>query len=196
VVPVRAGVLSAVGLLGSPRQADVVRSWPAGPVNRSDPSLGEARFQLARAAARRVTGLPPTTPARVMLNHATGSATVTFGDGRAVAVDLSMDCRYQGQSHELTVPGLAAFDQEHRRRNGYVRPGTAVEVTALRASARLPPPVELSAVPPPPTARRSVRGPAAVAEPDCTVWVPPGWKGDVVGGGALVLRSDSTGAAQ
>jgi N-methylhydantoinase A/oxoprolinase/acetone carboxylase beta subunit len=186
VVPPRAGVLSAAGLLGSPRQAVVVRSWPT-PADHA--GLAEARFSLARAAARRLLGVEPATPARVMLNHRTSSATVTIGAAPPVEVELAMDCRYAGQSHELTVPTAAAFEDEHRRRNGYARPGAPVEVTALRAAARLPAPVPLERLPAPAASRQPARGPAVLAEPDCTVWIPPGWTAEVGPGGSwLVTR--------
>ena len=47
----------------------------------------------------------------------------------------AVDCRYAGQSHELHRAAVDAFPTEHERRNGYVRPGAAVEVVALRARA-------------------------------------------------------------
>lgn len=186
VVPTRAGVLSAVGLLGSPRQATLVRSWPR-PLDHQ--GLSEARFGLAREAARQLLGVAPDAPARVLLNQLTHCATVTVLGETAVEVDLALDCRYAGQSHELTVTTVAAFEEEHRRRNGYVRPGTAVEVTAVRAAARLPAPVSISRLRPPATARQGpVAGPSVVAEEDCTMWVPPGWTAEVGGGGAWILR--------
>ncbi|HVM01107.1 MAG TPA: hypothetical protein VM263_00440, partial [Acidimicrobiales bacterium] len=129
----------------------------------------------------------PDGPAQVMLNHHTLDATVTVG-GASVEVTLSMDCRYAGQSHELTVPSVAAFPDEHRRRNGYARPGAPVEVTALRAAAYRPPPVPLDELPAPAgEPRRPARGPAVLAEEDCTVWLPEGWTADVGAGGAWVL---------
>jgi N-methylhydantoinase A/oxoprolinase/acetone carboxylase beta subunit len=144
---------------------------------------------VARAAAGRLLGVEPATPARVMLNHRTSSATVTIGAAPPVEVELAMDCRYAGQSHELTVPTAAAFEDEHRRRNGYARPGAPVEVTALRAAARLPAPVPLERLPAPAASRQPARGPAVLAEPDCTVWIPPGWTAEVGPGGSwLVTR--------
>jgi N-methylhydantoinase A/oxoprolinase/acetone carboxylase beta subunit len=184
VVPPRAGVLSAVGLLGSPHQAVLVRSWPS-PGDHS--GIADARFQLARAAARHLVGAGPDTPARVMLTHGTGKATVTFGDGTAVEVALAVDCRYAGQSHELTVPTVALFEEEHRRRNGFARAGAPVEVTALRAAARLPPPVPIEELPAV-GGRRAAKGPAVLAEEDCTVWLPAGWAAEVGEGGAWILR--------
>src|SRR5687767_12019492 len=77
IVPPRAGVLSAVGLLCSPLQRDVVRSWPA-PLERT--GLDAALAELAAEAAALVAG-----------------------DGAGVTVTTSLDCRYEGQSHELSV---------------------------------------------------------------------------------------------
>ena len=60
------------------------------------------------------------------------------GSGLGATVDTALDCRYAGQSHELTVPTVADFPAEHQRRNGYVRPDVPVEVVAYRARATLP----------------------------------------------------------
>ena len=159
VVPPRAGVLSAVGILGSPRQTDLVRSWP-------DPSdhdgVVAALERLATEAAD--------------------------ANGGAVGVVTAVDCRYAGQSHELTVTRIEDFEDEHRRRNGYARPGAPVEVVAIRASARSEPLVP--SVPRTPRRsidRRGVRGTVKV-EPDCTIWVPDGWTAEVGGGDAWILR--------
>lgn len=186
VVPPRAGVLSAVGMLGAPRQVDIVRSWPT-PAEHG--ALSQARFDLARTAARRLMALPADTPARVALAAGTGTAGVVLPDGTHVEVALSVDCRYAGQSHELTVPTVSEFEDEHRRRNGFARPGAAVEVVAVRASARMASPVDIDKLPPPEgAARRPAVGPAVLAEPDCTVWVPEGWTAEVGGGGSWILR--------
>jgi len=185
IVPQRAGVLSAAGLLGSPRQAVLVRSWPT---PHDQAGLSDARFKLARAAARHLLGVSPDTPARVMLDHRTSRGTVTIGDRPPVEVELRLDCRYAGQSHELTVASVPAFEDEHRRRNGYARRGAAVEVTAVRATARRPPPLPLDRLPPPPgPGRTPARGPAVLAEPDCTVWVAPGWTAEVGPDGSWVI---------
>ena len=66
------------------------------------------------------------------------------------------------------------FPAEHERRNGHARPGAPVEVVAVRARARIAAPLRVDG-----PARRSsaarARGPAVVAEADCTVWIPDGW---------------------
>ena len=170
VVPPRAGVLSAAGILASPRQVDLVRSWPDPGVHAG---VDAALDALAREAGARLRGHGPA------------------GIEVEAEVDVAVDCRYAGQSHELTVPSVAGFEPEHERRNGYARPGTPIEVVALRAVARVASPAPLAGLPPP-FERRPVTGPAVVAEPDCTVWVPEGWRAAVHDNGSWVLtRSPS-----
>jgi N-methylhydantoinase A/oxoprolinase/acetone carboxylase beta subunit len=162
LVPPRAGVLSAVGLLEAPRRVDLVRSWPS-PLEHE--GLSAAAAELAQRAGREARRAAPT-----------GSS--------GPLVEVAFDCRYAGQSHELTVASVEAFPEEHRRRNGFVRPGVPVEVVAIRARATVaPPPLEL---PPPPRHERAV-GPCALVEPDTTVWVPEGWRAELVEGGAWRL---------
>jgi N-methylhydantoinase A/oxoprolinase/acetone carboxylase beta subunit len=165
LVPARAGVLSAVGLLTAPRRRDLVRSWPT-PDDHA--GLDEARDALAVAAR----------------------ALVTAGGARDdVEVSTALDCRYRGQSHELTVPDVAGFHDEHRRRNGYARPDDPIEVVALRATATRPPAVDASTLPAPDRlGDPEVVGPAVIAEPDCTVWVADGWVARPGAAGALVLE--------
>lgn len=156
VVPARAGVLSAVGCLTAPRQHDAVRTWPG----RTDlTGLAEALVELAAEARAAVPG---------------------------AEVVTAVECRYEGQAHEIRVPTVGDFAEAHRRRNGYARPGAPVEVVALRATARLAAPLDPADLPP--AERSAVVGPAVVAEPDCTVWVAPGWRADPHPvSGALVL---------
>jgi N-methylhydantoinase A/oxoprolinase/acetone carboxylase beta subunit len=171
VVPARAGVLSAVGLLTAPRRRDLVRSWPT-PGDHD--GLAAARDALAAEAAALVGG-----------------------DGADVTVTTAVDCRYRGQSHELSVPGVDDFADEHRRRNGYARPGDPVEVIAVRAVATRPPAVDPGDVPDPPARIGApVAGPAVIAEPDCTIWVADGWVARPGAAGALVLRRSGTGEAR
>jgi N-methylhydantoinase A/oxoprolinase/acetone carboxylase beta subunit len=162
IVPARAGVLSAVGLLTAPRRRDVVRSWP----NPQDQAgLAEALALLGKEAA----------------------ALVAPGSG-ATTVETAVDCRYRGQSHELTVPSVGEFHDEHRRRNGYARPEEPVEVVALRAVATRPPTVAATDLPAAARLAGDVRGPAVIAEPDCTIWVADGWVAQVGANGALLMQ--------
>ena len=160
VVPPRAGVLSAVGLLCSPRQRELVRSWPS---TASSDDLDAALTELSDRAVAAV-------------------------GGRDAQVTTALDCRYAGQSHEITVARLTDFHEEHRRRNGWARGDAPVEVVALRARARRPPAVDMEQLGAPAVERRARVGPSVIAEPDCTVWVPEGWHADVDEGGAWILR--------
>ncbi len=75
IVPPRAGVFSAVGLVSSPRRRELVKTW-ATPA--SEEGLDRALDALARDASAAVGG--------------------------AEILETFVDCRYVGQSHELTVP--------------------------------------------------------------------------------------------
>jgi N-methylhydantoinase A/oxoprolinase/acetone carboxylase beta subunit len=171
VVPARAGVLSACGLLTAPRRRDLVRSWPTPSDHRG---LAGALADLATEARGLVSG--------------------------EATVETALDCRYRGQSHELTVPDVEAFHDEHQRRNGYARPAEPVEVVALRAVATRAsgvaagdlPPVDRLGLGASSRPGGEVRGPAVVAEPDCTIWVPPGWVAGPGADGALVLRREGS----
>ena len=158
IVPARAGVFSAVGLVSAPRRRELVRSWN---------DAGDPTAALAELAAR----------ARAAVGDA--------GDQADVVVETSLDCRYRGQSHELTVPSVAAFPAAHARHNGYTRDGVPIEVVALRARAARPAPMLLTELPAP--SREFVAGPAVVAEEDCTLWVPEGWTAQPGPTGAWVV---------
>jgi N-methylhydantoinase A/oxoprolinase/acetone carboxylase beta subunit len=157
VVPPRAGVLSAVGLIGAPRQVDLVRSW-------ARPAEHEGLEQALKSLAQQARGA------------LAGSSVTTV-----------VDCRYAGQSHEMTVGSVSEFEAEHRRRNGYTRPGDTVEVVALRARASAPGLVDTAALGAP-APRRAAVGPCSLAEPDCTVWLPEAWRAEVGDDGSWVLR--------
>ncbi len=153
VIPPRAGVCSAAGLLGAPRSREVVHSFAGG-------SLADARARVG-AHAQSLVG--------------TGSVVETF-----------VDCRYVGQSHELRVASTDEFAAEHARRNGHARPGAPVEVVAVRARATIASPLRVVDLPP--VDRAAAIGPAVVAEADCTVWIPEGWRSDVGPLGAWILE--------
>jgi N-methylhydantoinase A/oxoprolinase/acetone carboxylase beta subunit len=184
VVPARAGVLSAVGILGAPLQVDLVRSVP-------DPlDHAEARKfadELVAEAQRQLVLQAPELPAPRHHEIGGGLVEVTAAEHR-VHTDVSFDCRYAGQSHELSVRHPGRFHREHRLRNGYDRPDHPVEIVAVRARAWLPSPVDIAALPT--VVRERAVGPAVIAEEDCTIWVPDGWVAEPGVGGALVLRRE------
>jgi N-methylhydantoinase A/oxoprolinase/acetone carboxylase beta subunit len=171
VVPPAAGALSAVGLLTSPPRRELVRSWP---VPTDHAGLQGALAQLAdRALAQLGDDVDPD-----------GAVVTTF-----------VDCRYRGQSHEVTVGTVEEFPAEHWRRNGFRRDGEVVEVVALRAVATAAAPADVAEV----LGRAApfpdrVVGPDVVVRDDCTVWVPAGWVGEPGPLGSLVLRPSEPGA--
>lgn len=163
IVPARAGVLSAVGLVSAPPQRELVRSWPDPTDHAGVPAAREA---LALEVAK-LDGLAEPDAAR------------------PVVVETILDCRYAGQSHELMVSEIDAFPAEHARRNGYARPGVPIEVVAIRARARGSAALDPADLPAP--ARERVVGPAVASERDCTVWVPAGWIAEPGPTGAWIL---------
>jgi N-methylhydantoinase A/oxoprolinase/acetone carboxylase beta subunit len=158
IVPARAGVLSAVGILGAPEQRTRVRSWPT---PGSLDGIDEAAQALGAEAAALV--------------------------GAAAEVTTGFDVRYAGQSHEITVGRVDAFHEEHARRNGYSRPEGTIEVVALRATASRPT-AGLSPLDLPEVERPGAVGPAVLSEPDCTIWVPEGWTARPGAASALILE--------
>ncbi len=165
IVPAMAGVLSAVGLLTSPRGVELVRSWPT--------PLDHAGIDVAIASL--------VEEARSILD---------VGAHGAVP-EVFLDCRYQGQSHDMRVRAVGAFHDEHRRVNGYARPEVPVEVTAVRVSLSTAAAMDVGDV-----FRTEVGdwgtgavvGPKVVAREDCTIWIPEGWRGTEGALGALVLN--------
>lgn len=183
VIPLNAGVFSALGLLMAPPRVDLAQSL-TGDVD----ALGEVA-RLLELAERQF----------LEQNGTAGSTSET-----------SVDLRYAGQSHETTVPVVGTWDDVvslfhtmHQQRNGFSRPGDPVEVVTVRSTVRGRPAVSFSDLPTPqpvgeplierrhtwvedewrevPVFRRQAlgmgwetRGPAVIAGPDSTVYVPGG----------------------
>jgi len=201
VVPLRAGVLSALGLLLAPPRYDAV-------VTVLGPLADDSRLERASRQA---------------------AARARMGQGRSDAdYALWAECRYRGQSHELavavrspdeaTAAVRARFDEEHARRNGFARPDAEVELVVVRASVTGDPALSLSDIPVHPAGataspthsrevvweerpvatpiyRRGdlgagvvVEGPAVVEDEDTTVPLPPGVTAEVDERGSLLVR--------
>jgi N-methylhydantoinase A/oxoprolinase/acetone carboxylase beta subunit len=189
VVPARAGVLSAVGILGAPLQVDLVRSVPDPLDHAHARFLSDELWNEARQRLLAQVGWEETAAVSEVISDA-GRGEVRSvhqaDPGPIVHLDATFDCRYAGQSHELNVRHPRRFHREHRLRNGYERPDHPVEVVAVRARAWIDSPVRPSDLPTP--ERRGAHGPAVIAEADCTIWVPEGWTAEPGAAGALVLR--------
>jgi N-methylhydantoinase A/oxoprolinase/acetone carboxylase beta subunit len=164
VVPARAGVLSAVGLLAAPIVRELVVAWPHG---TDLGGLEDFAATLVAAARDEVAAMGV--------------------DGGPIESAVAYDCRYLGQGHELRVAHPDAFGAEHRRRNGDERPGHPVEVVAVRARAehrRVNAVVAEGAA----AIDGPRAGPTVIATDDSTTWVPEGWVARPGADGAIVIE--------
>jgi len=178
LLPPHAGVLSAVGLLAAPVRAD------------------RSLTHLCDAADFDTALLRPLVAEVIAdLEGLRGSAPVS---SRAV-----VDCRYRGQSHEVSIPVDAADDPErivqkfhraHDQLNGYRRDGADVQIVTLRAEAEVDAGVEVRQVleaaaarlgSAPPTVLRDASGIARLRRDALAV-------GFVVEGPAVVADLDAT----
>ena len=196
--PRAGGVLSALGLLASPRRRDIART-----VMLSGPDLGAARIAAEVASLRK-------------------SLEAGMEGARA---DARFELRYAGQAFELEIPGdeepdldelIGRFATEHERRYGFRDDGRAVELVAIGLS------LTVDADPPTPRAatdasqRRSTRkvlfasewveadvisgelaegeeaqGPAILELPESTLVLPPAWSACVDEHGTVLAEADA-----
>ena len=195
VMPIRAGVLSAEGLVYAPRKRELIQALPGG------------------ADAARVTALAADLDRRGRRELA--SEGVPDSD---VVTEVTLDLCYQGQSSTLGLPwdgdpeaAEAAFHCLHEHRYGHrlALPVQRVNVRVrCQAPARPPAPAPLAGgdgapawearLPgvdtPVPVYRRdnlapgqALRGPALVFEAVGTVYLAPGWQAQVHSEGHLLM---------
>ena len=135
VVPSHAGVFSALGLLLSPPRIDLARSRRR--------TAADAAELPADVAAVRADALDRFARA---------------GAGTPASVDIRIDVRYLGQSHELAIPWVEggdwddlaiAFHDGHRARNGFARPDDPIEVVTVRVEVIGEPVLDLGDLPAP-----------------------------------------------
>jgi len=200
LVPIHAGVLSALGMLAAPRSRQLSRTLTGVLAGYSEGELTQKLQALAASGTQELVA-----------------------EGIAVAdieTDFSLDLRYQGQSYTLNLPwqGLAvttsAFHATHEQRYGH-RLAAAVELVNLRCRLQSSPPqMQLPLVAnsaaaatepllvsmagfnaPVPVWSRSelyagqvFAGPALVTETVATTWLPAGWHCRVDPLGNLLLE--------
>jgi N-methylhydantoinase A len=203
LVPVHAGVLSALGMLAAPRSRQLSRTLTGMLADFSEQAVTQNLQVLAASGVQELV--------------AEGVAAAD------VETDFSLDLRYQGQSYTLNLPwqGLdvtaSAFHVVHEQRYGH-RMDAAVELVNLRCRLQSSPPqmqlpeiahhatvaIEPSLASlagysePVPVWSRSelysgqvFKGPALVTETVATTWLPAGWhcRVDAVGN-LLLARND------
>ncbi len=199
LVPVQAGVLSALGMLVAPPARQLSHTL-TGLLDVFPDVVLEQALQALAAEGREAL-------------QAEGIAM------RDIEVAFRLDLRYQGQSYTLEVPwqGSAAcrdtFEELHERRYGH-RLALPVELVTLRCSLQgqplaisLPevettgkaPPARVTGVagcaqPVPVHARATLgagqrfAGPALITETVATTWLAPGWQCEVDRVGNLLLE--------
>jgi N-methylhydantoinase A len=125
LVPVHAGVLSALGMLVAPRARQLSRTR-AGLL--ADTAEGSLREEM-----------------QALMERGRGELLAEGIADAAIVCDFSVDLRYRGQSHTLTLPWQGrertepAFHEAHERRYGH-RLDTPVELVNIRASLHGRPP--------------------------------------------------------
>ena len=187
LVPVHAGVLSALGMLAAPRARQLSRTLTGLLMDFAGDALDQALQALAESgiAAMQEEGI----------------------NAADLDTEFSLDLRYQGQSYTLNLPwqGLAetgeVFHLLHNRRYGH-RLSTPVELVNIRCNLHgRPPEIHLPAIEINAEGRTAPRtatlvgcaepvpvwprdqlaagqvfdGPALVTETVATTWLPGGW---------------------
>ena len=180
LVPVHAGVLSALGMLVAPRARQVSRTRAGLLTEAAEGALEEELQTLAEQGRRELV--------------AEGIAEA------AIECDFSVDLRYQGQSYTLSLPWQgrerteSAFHDAHERRYGH-RLDTPVELVNIRASLHGQPPAialpKLTAEAGDPVSPGYVR--LSGHADDVPVWRREGLQaGQCIGGPALITETVAT----
>lgn len=199
-VPPNPGLLSAIGMLSAPAKRTASRSLHHR-IEPDDnaPDLADVFDALAAQAGAEMRR-----------------------DGVRVRRYLfSIDLRYAGQSHELTIDAnprstwqgglyLDRFHQEHARLYGYSASHEPIELVAVRCEAvsakgKVHPPDDPRADPIAlnigPVVERSgiylgdrVPGPRIITEYSATTYVPEGWVASITGANDLLLRREADDA--
>ena len=200
MVPVHAGVLSALGMLSAPRGRQLSRTLQGGLQDFQVAVIEQAYAELRQQGER--------------------SLALEGLSADEITTTASMDLRYAGQSHTLNLPWTGtldgeAFHQAHRQCYGH-RLGLPVELVNLRLRLQGPQPVlpiEFRHADTAPTEPRYIAvhgfpegvpvwrreamavaqrivGPALITEQVSTTWVAPGWCCVVDPHGNLILDQD------
>jgi N-methylhydantoinase A len=203
LVPVHAGVLSALGMLTAPRARQLSRTLTGVLESFSEDFLMQQLRKLAETGNSE------------LLAEGVDEAEIETG--------FSLDLRYRGQSYTLNLPwqGItataAAFHAAHEQRYGH-RLSTDVELVTLRCGLHShPPDISLPAIsgdaggdvePRPVTvagyddavpawpraamhAGQLISSPALVTETVATTWLPAGWSCTVDPVGNLLLEREN-----
>ncbi|MFQ5755823.1 MAG: hydantoinase/oxoprolinase family protein [Acidiferrobacterales bacterium] len=191
IVPIGAGVGSAVGMLGAPVAYEVARSLYQH-LDGLDPASVNAHIDAMRQEAHKIVqqsaGEQPLTETRTAYMR-------YIGQGHEIAVPLPVRALTTDDRELL----LQEFETEYRRQFGRTIPGLEAEVLswALSVSTEAESPATLAQVPvrdaPPPDAQRAVLDPVRGEFIDARVFrrdaLAPGMR---IEGPALVVENETT----
>ena len=197
LLPPQPGLLSAFGMLVAP-----VRK-------------ATARTVLWRSDSPAIAGLAS---AFAELEHEARAAMAAEGIAPDdVVIERFVDARYAGQSYELRVPAddwMEALHRAHDQRYGYSNRANVAEAVTLRVDAHAgsagAPQFELTVTAgessrhpvfcdgawlnvrsaPRHSLQAALSGPAVITEYSSTTWVPPGWRVEPLGSGALLMQRE------
>ncbi len=206
VIPIRPGLLSAMGLLGADLRHDFVA-----PIYESENSTTDAAID------------------EIFMKLETDAGDALLGDGVGAAdhrYERSLDIRYLGQEYSLTIPtsaaerlaeAIARFHVRHEQTFGHASSSLTTEIVAVRLLARgsralSRPALTLPGIPGEPRGSREVlfhgeqgrvgtavfdrgdlaigqvvSGPAIIEQLDTTTIVPPQYFAKVHGSGSLIV---------
>jgi N-methylhydantoinase A len=184
--PRASGVLCALGLAAAAPRRDVSRTVMLHGPAFSAEALARARAELlAQAGSARSSSDSLATDTHARAPHA------PFDARRRTIYEL----RYRGQSYELGVesdsldPAVLReeFARAHERRYGYREDAGEVELVTIRASVwGAAPQLSLGGADEP--GGEPLAGPAVHPLPEATLYVPPGWSGEVDAWGTVHLH--------
>ena len=198
LVPVNAGVLSALGMLAAEATREQSRTINA-LLNASDESrINRAFDELANHAREE------------LLNNAPAE---NDNDEVSLSIELSADLRYKGQSNTLNLPYIElaqlekTFHQKHKESYGHdldidvelvnLRVHVLVEQKVFELPIWVPTEQRLETDSPIPVINRmvlkigqKVKGPALITETSSTTWLAQHWVATVDEVGNLALRKE------
>jgi N-methylhydantoinase A len=167
LIPLHAGVLSAIGLACAPERIEYAASFHGAANEASEESLEDVFHDLEQQARGAL-------PDSIIARH--------------------VDCRYPSQGYELTVSGAggasaiaSTFHHAHSERYGHADEESMVEVVNARVVAtRRRRSIELQQVDW--DGDDTISGPTTVSAPDFTLRIEDGWSGTRHSTGAVLLE--------
>jgi N-methylhydantoinase A len=172
LLPAHAGVLSAYGLIAARAMQE------------------RSRTHLVRESAASPRALAPLF--RPLVSEARAALRAEGIRAKDTVVERLIDCRYAGQSFDLTVPFgpryVDRFHALHHETYGFHAPDRPVEAVTLRVRALGGEPAPPLPTPRPDLAEGTVlTGPEVVPFRSSTTFIPRGWQARVDERGGLLL---------